>query len=74
MLGKTKGTGTRPIIGVDTDGDPYICMDRKYMSSKYLSPRQRCEGCEWEISDLFHGTAGKSFFGWYCNFEKPERC
>jgi hypothetical protein len=20
------------------------------------------------VADLFHGTAGKSFYGWYCDF------
>lgn len=45
---------------------PTICFNRQYRGGRFLSPYQICEGCIYEVGDLFHGTAGKSFYGWYC--------
>ena len=59
------------VIGYNDEGVPFCCHNRRYMTQKYLSPRQLCGGCEFEISDFFHGTNGTEFFGWYCVFRSP---
>lgn len=56
------------IIKYDIDGDPVVCMNKKYIGGKILSHYQRCEGCEFEKYDLFTGTSGKQVWCWYCDF------
>ena len=57
------------VINYDNEGDPVVCLNRRYRGAKYISPRQLCGGCEFEVGDLFHGTTNDTaFYGWYCAF------
>lgn len=46
-----------------------ICTQRNYRAGQFLSPTERCPECPWEEADIFHGTGGKWFYGWYCAVE-----
>ena len=50
----------------------FVCTNRKYFNGKYLSPEKLCEGCQYEVGDLFAGTSGKSMYGYFCNYARIE--
>lgn len=55
---------------VDHEVTLLFCTNRTYMSQAYLSPRRLCPGCSHELEDLFAGSSGVFFRGWFCTYKK----
>ena len=50
----------------------FVCSNRRYRASKFLSPIRLCGNCSYEIGDLFTGTKGLTLYSYYCNVEREE--
>lgn len=44
------------------------CPNRLYMNKGFLSNHKKCN-CEWEVEDLFAGSSGVMFNGFFCTFD-----
>lgn len=54
-----------------------ICKNRKYMTQKSVSIKPLCEGCEYEVAEVFESpyfkTPDHKIKFWFCSFEKTTR-
>lgn len=56
---------------IQPQADVVWCPNRLYMNQGFLSNVKKCN-CEWEIEDLFAGSTGVSFRGFFCSFN-PDK-
>jgi len=62
-------TTTKNKIEPTLPDDMDVCTSRNRFLNRYHTKEPQCNGCPHEVGDLFSGTGGLHFYGFYCGVD-----